>query len=128
VKPWLAFLILFAGTAAAQDPYKLEIDNQWVRVLRMKQAPHEKTPLLQHPATVIVSLTDSHQKFIAANGKATEVVRKAGEVSYLTSSTRAEENISDQPLEEIVVELKPASRNRPASRSTPSNLTPRIIP
>jgi hypothetical protein len=112
----LACLIAFAGTAAAQ---KVEIDNQWVRVVRMKQGPREKSAMLQRPATVVVWLTDSFQRITSADGRAQEVARKAGDVTYSGAGKRAEENSSDRPLEAIVVELKPG-----APKSAPIALDP----
>jgi quercetin dioxygenase-like cupin family protein len=75
----------------------------------MKQSPHEKTASIQHPSTVVVWLTDAYQRITSANGRAQEVSRKAGDVTYADASKRAEENSSDQPLEAIVVELKPGT-------------------
>ena len=105
---------LAAGTAAAQDPvqvspgaYKIEIENAWVRVLRAKIGPHEKTPVHAHPASVVVPLTDIHERVTDAGGTAQEVTRKAGEPAYREAARHAEENLSDRPLEAVVVELKP---------------------
>lgn len=116
MKYLVACLLAFAGAASAQQ---VEVDNQWVHVVRMKQAPHEKTAVLQHPATVVVWLTDAYQRITSASGRAQEVARKAGDVTYSDASKRAEENSSDQPLEAVVVELKPG-----APKSAPIALDP----
>jgi uncharacterized RmlC-like cupin family protein len=103
----------FAALAAGQDPvevspdYKAEIENSWVRVLRVKRGPHAKAPMHQHPASVVIYLTDYHQRITGADGKALEVTHKAGDVSYTATVKHSEENLSDQPLEAVVVELKP---------------------
>ena len=102
-----------AAIAAAQEPvqvspdYKAEIENNWVRVLRVKRGPHRKTPMHQHPASVLVFLTDYHQRITGADGKVQEITRKAGDVSYIEALKHSEENLSDQPLEVVVIELKP---------------------
>ena len=107
-----------AGTIAAQDPaavspnnyphnYKVEIDNPWVRVFRVKQGPHEKTRVYESPASVTVYLTDADQKLTGPGGKAQEMKHKLGEASYTEAGKHSLENVSDQPLEEIIVELKP---------------------
>jgi quercetin dioxygenase-like cupin family protein len=113
---WLILIGLMAGTAAAQDPaavspndYKVEIENQWVRVLRLKQDAHGKTAMYETPASVMVYLTDSDQKFTGADGRAQEARHKAGEVSYSDAVRHAQENLSSEPLEEIIVELKPGA-------------------
>ena len=111
----LAILIgLAPAPVAAQDPAKIspkdnkvEIENAWVRVLRVKRGPHEKTPMHEYPASVVVHLTDYHQRITGADGKVQIVSRNAGEVSYTDAVKHAEENLSDQPFEAVVVELKP---------------------
>jgi quercetin dioxygenase-like cupin family protein len=111
-------LFLTALLAAASAPAQgtVEIENVWVRVLRVKQAPHEKAPEHQHPASVAVYLTDLHQR---VNG--TEVTRNAGDVAWLEAGRHAEENLSDQPLEYVLVELKPGA---PPAKGWPVTLDP----
>ena len=119
-----AVLLVVAAAASAQDPvavapgfYKVEVDNAWVRVLRTTRAARQKSPMHSHPATVVVCLTDSRQRVTAANGTVTEVSHKAGDVIYNAPVTHAEESLSDQPLEAVVVELKP---NAPPSTAEPT--------
>jgi quercetin dioxygenase-like cupin family protein len=99
-------LAVFAASSAAQTT--VEIDNAWVRVLRVKQAPHEKSPERQHPDTVAVYLTDlgSH---------------KAGDVAWLPAARDAQDNLSDHPVEYVLVELKPGA---PKAKGWPVELDP----
>jgi quercetin dioxygenase-like cupin family protein len=99
-------LAFFAVSAAAQTT--VEIDNPWVRVLRVKQAHHEKAPAQQHPDTVAVYLTDV-------------VNHKAGDVAWLPATTEARENPSDHPVEYVLVELKPGA---PKAKGWPVELDP----
>ena len=71
-KFWLvsSLVCLIAPAALAQDPlkvgakyYKLEFENSQVRVLRVQVGAHEKVPMHEHPANVVISLTDGHSKF-----------------------------------------------------------------
>ena len=101
----LAMGLAAAATVAAQDPlsvspknYKIEINNQWVRVLRFRQGPHESTPMYEQPATVVVYLTDSHQEFTGSDGRVQEITHKSGEVSYADAAKQSEENLSSNPL------------------------------
>ncbi len=116
----LGTMLMLACAAAipalAQDPvevspehYKVEIDNNYVRVLRGTRGGYEKAPMHSHPDYVAVYLTSVDQKITMPDGKVTEVHRKAGEVSFSKAVTHAEENISDKPLEVLVVELKPGA-------------------
>ncbi len=103
-----------AGSLAAQST--VEIENAWVRVLRVKQAPHEKTPERQHPDSIAVYLTDADQR---VNGN--QSGHKAGEVAWLDAGRRTEENLSDRPLEYVLVELKPGA---PKTKGWPVALDP----
>jgi uncharacterized RmlC-like cupin family protein len=114
-----------AAVVAGQDPvgvapalYNVEVDNAWVRVLRTTRGPHQKSPMHSHPATVVVCLTDSHQRVTNANGTVSEVSHKAGDVIYNEPVTHAEESLSDQPLEAVVVELKPDAPKATGNRVT----------
>jgi len=109
----LSIALLLAPAAFAESVGKVEIENPWVRVLRVKAAPHQKIPMHEHPASVLVCLTDVHERTTGPDGKSQEVTRKAGEVAYREPMKHAEENLSDQPLEVVVVELKPGAPNAP---------------
>jgi hypothetical protein len=74
--------------------YKVEFENEYVRVLRIHYGPHEKGQTHEHILNrVVVYLNDQ------ANAKADDV-RMAG------AATHAEENASSQPADRIAVELK----------------------
>ena len=120
---WIGGAALCAGQDAVQvsSDYKAEIENQWVRVLRVMRAPHAKAALHGHPASVVVYLTDSHQRITGADGGAQEVTRTAGTVAYTEPVTHSEENLSDQPLEAVVIELK---RRPPDFKPAPITLDP----
>jgi uncharacterized RmlC-like cupin family protein len=109
------FIIICLGCGtllSAQDPvqvssdYKVEIENAWVRVLRVQRGPHAIAAMHEHPASVVVYLTDYHQKITGADGKVQEIRHKAGDVSYTDAVKHSEENLSDQSLEGVVIELK----------------------
>jgi quercetin dioxygenase-like cupin family protein len=102
--------------ALAQDPvqlapehYKVLVDNAQVRVLRATRGGHEKAPMHSHPDYVTIYLTDLNQKITLPDGTVQEVHRKAGTTSFSKALTHAEDNISDEPLEVVVVELKPGA-------------------
>jgi len=104
---------LLATSAMAQDPvkvdaqhYKVALENNRVRVLRVQYGPHEKSVMHSHPASVIVSLADQDARFTFPGGKTTERHMKAGEVLWAAPETHLPENTSDKPLDVILVELK----------------------
>jgi len=121
---WWALWVGLVASAAAQDTPP-EIENNWVRVLRMHQGPHEHSALRERPASVVVYLTDVHEKVTGPDGKAREVTRKAGETAYIEASRRSEENLSERPLEAIVIELKPARIHAAPVALDPVKLDPK---
>jgi len=111
-----------AKPAAAEDPlktdpqvYKAEIENDRVRVLRVKVGTRQKTAMHSHPANVVIFLTDARIKFSFPDGKTQEAQVKAGQVQWDNAVKHAGENLGDQPAEVIVVELK-AGRAAPAAK------------
>ena len=123
--PKLAALLgLTAILAAAQAPV-VEIENNWVRVLRVKQAPHQQTAARAYPATVVVYLTDVHQKVTGPDGTSREISHRAGETAYFAPVQQSEENLSSQPFEEIRIELKAAQIKEPHVTLDPVKLDPK---
>lgn len=112
-------LVFVAKTAMAQDPvkvdpkhYKVEFENDQVRVLRITYGPHEKSVMHDHPASQVIYLTDAQVKFTLPDGKTQEVGGKAGETSWAAAGKHLPENLSDKPLEGILVEIKAKSAKK----------------
>jgi hypothetical protein len=110
-------LYLVALPAIAQDPvkvdpthYKVESENDQVRVLRIHYGPYEKSVMHGHPGGVAVFLTDQHTKFTYPDGKTEELRAKSGESRWIKGGKHLPENLSGKPFELILVEMK----SRPA--------------
>jgi beta-alanine degradation protein BauB len=91
---------------AAAKHHKVEFENAEVRVLRGNIGPREKTLMHGHPANVVIFLTDARVKSTSPDGKTEEAEAKAGQIAWREPVKHESENLSDQPLEVIVVELK----------------------
>ena len=110
----LVFAVIFlAGNSIAQDPtkvdskhYKVEFENENVRVLRINYGPGEKSVLHEHPNAVAVFLKGSTVKFTDAEGKTTTVSRNTGEAMWTPAGKHLPENIGSEPLEVLLIELK----------------------
>jgi quercetin dioxygenase-like cupin family protein len=110
----LGTIALLAGTAALSqdatkvDPkhYKVEFENDQLRVLRITYGPHEKSAMHSHPAGVVVFLSDANARFTMPGGKTQDVAVKAGMVQWSDPTTHLPENLTDKPMEVIQVELK----------------------
>lgn len=107
------FVLVLSAVALAQDPvkvdgnhYKVEFENDQVRVLRIKVGPKEKSIMHQHPDAVAIFLTDVNGKFTFPDGKSENVTSKAGEARWTPAVTHMPENAGEQPFEVILVELK----------------------
>jgi quercetin dioxygenase-like cupin family protein len=105
---FLAGVTASAQDAAKVDPkhYKVEFENDQVRVLRITYGPHEKSVMHSHPAGVVVYLTDVSGKFTMPGGATKAAVAKAGSVTWVDSTVHLPENTGDKPFEVIEVELK----------------------
>ena len=109
----LSVLMAFgAASAAAQDPvkadakhYKVQLENDYVRVLRATYGPGEKSVMHDHPATVAVYLTDGQVKFNLPDGTTADGSGKAGQVFWNAGGKHLPENLGAR-IDVIVVELK----------------------
>ena len=112
----VALMSLAAIPAWAQDPvlvdsahYRLEFENDDVRVLRITYGPNESSVMHYHPAGVAVFLTDQRVQFTLPDGQTVEVESQAGEVVWGEAETHLPQNLGDRPLELILVEIKTQS-------------------
>jgi quercetin dioxygenase-like cupin family protein len=103
----------FVMPAMAQDPtkvdakhYKVEFENDQVRILRITYGPKEKSVLHEHPGAVAVFLTDGKVKFTQPDGKTIDSVVKPGQAQFTPAGKHLPENVGDKPFELVLVELK----------------------
>jgi quercetin dioxygenase-like cupin family protein len=91
------------------DPrhYKVEFENERVRVLRINYGPGEKSVMHSHPELIVVFLTDAHGKFTYPDGRTEDINANAGTVQHMDACIHLPESVSKTPFEVIAVELKP---------------------
>lgn len=94
--------------AVTVDPkhYKVEFQNDRVRVLRIHYGPMEKSVMHTHPANVAVFLTEVQAKFTLPDGKSIPADAKAGHVQWGDRESHLPENTGTKPFELILVELR----------------------
>jgi len=109
----VAVLAASAAPAKAQDAvkadpkhYKVEFENDQVRVLRITYGPHEKSVMHEHPANVAIFLTDGAITFTLPDGKTQAVPVKASSTQWDGGGKHLPENTGDKPFELVLVELK----------------------
>src|SRR5579864_6935853 len=128
---WAAVGLMAAARAQSLDPlvadprhYTLEVENRWVRVIREQMAPNEKMPMHQHPApgSVIVFLTDRHNRLTSPDGVSQELRNRAGDLMWSAPSTHRSENLSNAPFEAVQIEPRRAAGGAPAKPAPPDQL------
>src|SRR5437868_14185154 len=117
--------------AAAQDPvkvdakhYKVLMDNDQVRVLKIHYGPHEKSVMHEHPDAVAVFLTDSNSKFNLPDGTSTPSNGKAGEARFTPAGKHLPENVGGKPFDVVLVELKGKAASAAAVSLDPVKVDP----
>lgn len=104
---------VFTQPAFAQDAtkvdsahYKVDLENDQVRVLRISYGPNEKGVMHEHPASLAVFLTGGKGQFTYPDGKTEEISWKAGQTIWLPATKHQPENLTDKPFELIQIEFK----------------------
>jgi quercetin dioxygenase-like cupin family protein len=93
---------------ATVDPshYKVEFENERLRVVRVSYGPGEESVMHSHPNHVAVLLTDAQIRFEFPDGSSEEAPGKAGDVMIMDPTTHRPVNAGSEPLRVILVELK----------------------
>jgi quercetin dioxygenase-like cupin family protein len=106
-------VILLSGYSFAQDAvkvdpkhYKVEFENDQVRVLRITYGPMEKSVMHEHPDAVAIFLTAIDSKFTFPDGTSQENKSQAGTTVWTPAGKHLPENMGDKPFELILVEMK----------------------
>jgi quercetin dioxygenase-like cupin family protein len=86
--------------------YKVEFENESVRVLRISYAAGEKSVMHYHPASVAVFLTDGKTRMTTPDGKSEDTPAKAGAANWAPAGSHLPQNVGDKRFEVILVELK----------------------
>jgi quercetin dioxygenase-like cupin family protein len=91
------------------DPkhYKVEFENERVRVLRISYGPHEKSVMHSHPPGVAIMLRDCDFRFYLPEQRTQEIMGRVGDIlSFEEGFEHLPENLTDEPFEAVLIELK----------------------
>ena len=86
--------------------YSVVLDNEHVRVLRFRLGPHERSMIVDVPAHLLVAVTDQNVRLLYPHGKPQERQRKAGDSAWMERDAYGVENVSDKPVEWVLVETR----------------------
>jgi hypothetical protein len=82
---------------------RVELDNKILTVVRIRLAPHEKTPMHDLTARLVVWLSDADLRDSFADGRSDELRRSAGTIDWVPAERHAGENLTDRPIEFLAI-------------------------
>lgn len=94
------------SVTVAPRQYKVEFEDDAVRVLRVVYAPGEKSPMHEHPDSVAVYVTGGRIRITLPDGRVGEPSVPPGATMRHAAGSHAIENLGDEPFELVLVELK----------------------
>ena len=93
-------------TVVDGDHYKAEFENDRVRIVRITYGPGEESVMHFHPDSVAVFLTDHLTQMTTPDGSTSEAEAAAGDSLFSPAGQHLPKNVSDGPLELVLIELK----------------------
>jgi quercetin dioxygenase-like cupin family protein len=104
---------IYTNTAIAQDAaevdsahYKVEFENDQVRVLRITYGPGDKSKMHSHPESMAVFLTGGDGIFTFPDGKSEDIKWESGQFLWMPAQTHQPQNTGDKGFELIQIEMK----------------------
>lgn len=104
---------LLAGTTLGEDAvkadpkhYTVEFENDRIRVIRVKYGPGEKSVMHTHGPNVAVFLSEISVRMHLPDGSSQDIPAEAGITQWAENEEHLPENLSDEPFEVVLVELK----------------------
>lgn len=94
------------GVVADPKHYSVEFENDRIRVIRIKYGPGEKSVMHTHGPNMAVFLTDGKVRMTFPDGTSAEATTTAGSVEWADAEEHLPENLSDAPMELVLVEIK----------------------
>ena len=100
--------IAFAEDAVTADPdhYKVEFENDKVRIIRVMYGGGEKSVMHEHGDGVLVFLTGASTRMTLPDGTSEDAVVESGTASWAPAAEHLPENTGDEALEVVLIELK----------------------
>jgi len=110
----VAMVLLCAAPCSAQDPattdpahFKVELNNDRVRVLHVTVEPNTKVELHEVGDAVVVPLTDYESTLKRPDGQVSIVERKTGKVAWVGRGAR-EVEAGARGVDALLIEIKHA--------------------
>ncbi len=100
--------IAIAEDAVVADPehYTVEFENDKVRIIRIKYGPGDKSVMHTHGPHVAIYLTENESRMTVPDGTSATATTVPGVAEWSDAIEHEPENLSDDPLEVILIEVK----------------------
>jgi quercetin dioxygenase-like cupin family protein len=94
------------ATVVDANHYKVEFENDRVRIVRVTYGPGEESVMHYHPDHAGVFLTDQRLEFRLPDGTTQEITGARGGHIFAPAGQHQPKNIADTPMEGVLVEVK----------------------
>lgn len=130
----VSLVVMWSAIALAQDPvkvdpahYKLVFENASVRVLKIDYAPGAKSPMHQHPDTIVVPLVASKVRFTMPDGKSQDTDLPSESATYSPAVTHSPANIGTTRIDGLLIEFKSVAPGKAALPTSRPGLAMKIL-
>jgi hypothetical protein len=89
--------------------YRLDFENEKMRVLRLTLKPSETVPLHDDKDALVVCLKEYHVRFMSPNGRSEDIHMEPGVSRWIYGETRSEKNLGTKSVEMLFIEPKSAN-------------------
>src|SRR5580704_12437531 len=86
--------------------YRLDFENEKMRVLRLTLKPSETVPMHDDKDALAVCLKECHVRFTSPNGRSEDIHMEPGASRWIYGETRSEKNLGTKAVEMLFVETK----------------------
>jgi hypothetical protein len=86
--------------------YRLDFENEKMRVLRLTLKPSETVPMHDDKDALVVCLKECHVRFMSPNGRSEDIHMEPGASRWIYGETRSEKNLATKSVEMLFVETK----------------------
>ncbi|MCI4350772.1 MAG: hypothetical protein L3K15_04595 [Thermoplasmata archaeon] len=94
------------ATVVSPDHYKLDFENDKVRVLKISYRPYESGGMHSHPDSVLVCLTEMNGYMTYPDGRTEEMLVPAGAAVFMPATTHQGGQKTAHRFEAFLIELK----------------------
>jgi quercetin dioxygenase-like cupin family protein len=130
----VSLVLAWSGMALAQDPvkvdsehYKVVLENETARVLKIDYAPGAKSPMHQHPDAIVVPLAATKVRFTMPDGKSEDRDMASESALYTPAGLHSPANIGTGRIDAILVEFKAKAPGKAVVPTTRAGMAMKLL-